>query len=147
MHRGAKHTHGSSWQFLNIRLTSSDSRQGWLPARSLHPPSLHTSGGIEVIDCLRIFTGDKPAQSFERGTQQRGGGGGGGNYKCGSCGVKSAMIQDQAHSLRQTWRSLEDLQKLVLGGCHGNQAGCSKPLSKLRVKIYDRSSEQEECLM
>ena len=44
------------------------------------------------------------------------------------------MIQDQAHSLRQTWRSLEDLQKLVLAGCHGNQAGCSKPLSKLRVK-------------
>ena len=27
--------------------------------------NLHTSGGIEVINCLRFFTGDKPAQSFE----------------------------------------------------------------------------------
>lgn len=73
-------------------------------------------------------TGDKPAQNFERGTQQ------GGNFKCGSCGVKSTMIQGQAHSLCQTWRSLEDLQKLVLAGCYGNKAGCSKPLNKLRAK-------------
>jgi len=30
--------------------------------------NLQTSGGIEVIDSLRFFIGDEPAQSFERGT-------------------------------------------------------------------------------
>ena len=86
-----------------------------------------TSTGIAITDQARFFSGDKPAQSFERGTQQ------GGNYKCGSCGVKSCMIEDQAHTLRCTWRSLTDLQSLVLTGKHGNKPGLAKPLDNLKV--------------
>jgi hypothetical protein len=69
-----------------------------------------TSKGIEITDKVFFFVGDKPAAQFERGTQQ------GGSYKCGSCGCKSTRMDDFAHSLTHTWRSLADLQALILSG-------------------------------
>ena len=49
--------------------------------------------GIVVNDTLRFFTGDHPANQFERGTQV------GGVYKCGRCGCLSDLMDDQAHAL------------------------------------------------
>ena len=92
------------------------------------PTLLQSSTGVTVSDTIRFFTGDKPAQSFERGTQQ------GGHYKCGGCGVKSSMIGDLAHSLRCKWRSLQDLQTLVLARKYGNKSGSSKPFEDLKAQ-------------
>ena len=69
-----------------------------------------SSNGIEITDTLRFFKGDGPAKQFERGTQI------GGNYKCGSCGCHSDMMEDLAHSFHLKWRSLSDLQTLALAG-------------------------------
>ena len=71
-----------------------------------------SSNGIEITDTLRFFKGDGPAKQFERGTQM------GGNYKCGSCGCHSDMMEDLAHSFHLKWRSLSDLQTLALAGMH-----------------------------
>ena len=85
------------------------------------------SNGVEVSDCLRFFCGDKPAQQFERGTQI------GGTYKCGGCGCKDAMMVDLAHAFYHSWRSLNDIQNLVLAGQFGSKPGCLKPLDNLKV--------------
>lgn len=61
------------------------------------PTKIKSTKGMEVSDHLHSFAGDKPAQSFEKGTQQ------GGHYKCGGCGVRSEMMADQAHSLCCQW--------------------------------------------
>ena len=74
-----------------------------------------------------FFCGDAPAGQFERGTQL------GGMYKCGSCGCKDAMMADLAHALQKTWRSLDDLQRLILAGMFGNTPGQLKPLDGLLV--------------
>ena len=52
---------------------------------------VYSSNNIPICDCMKFYTGDHPAASFERGCQL------GGNYKCGSCGVKSTRIDDLAH--------------------------------------------------
>ena len=87
-----------------------------------------TSKGLEVNDKLHFFKGDAPAQQFERGTQQ------GGHYKCGGCGCHANMMEDLAHALECKWRSLADLQALVLAGQHGNQPGSLKPFEALNVQ-------------
>ena len=68
---------------------------------------------------------DKPAQQFERGMQI------GGSYKCGSC--RDTMMQDLAHSLQCKWRSLSDLQQLVLAGKFGCTRNLLKPFENLKV--------------
>ena len=83
--------------------------------------------GIAIQDELRFFCGDKPAQQFERGTQV------GGTFKCGSCGCKDVMMQDLAHALNCKWRSLSDLQQLILAGTYRKTPGCLKPLDGLRI--------------
>ena len=83
--------------------------------------------GIQVSDCLRFFCGDKPAQQFERGTQL------GGNYKCGSCGCLSSLMQDLGYALQCKRRTLASLQQLVLAGKFGNAPGSLKPLDGLLV--------------
>ena len=70
--------------------------------------------GVQINDRLRFFCGDKPAQQFEGGTQL------GGNYKCGSCGCLSSLMQDLGHALHCKRRTLSDLQQLVLAGKFGN---------------------------
>ena len=80
--------------------------------------------GVEIKD---TFCGDTPARQFERGTQL------GGVYKCGSCGCKDTMMADLAHALQKKWRTLADLQDLILAGKYGNAPGQLKPLDGLLV--------------
>ena len=40
----------------------------------------------------------------------------------------------QGHALRCAYRSLDDLQKLVIGGTYSKQPGVYKPFDKLKVK-------------
>ena len=84
-----------------------------------------SSSKIEIQDSLQFFIGDHPAQSFERGSQS------GGNYKCGSCGCRSNRMDDLAHAFSRTWRSLANLQKLVLCGKYGNKPDIIKPFASL----------------
>ena len=83
--------------------------------------SITSSNGVPIHDKLKFFVGDHPAQSFERGSQM------GGNYRCGSCGYKSNRGDDLAHVFSLQWRSLVDLQKLVILGRFGNSPGVAKP--------------------
>lgn len=48
---------------------------------------VQTENGTEITDTLRFFTGDHPATQFEQGN------------KCGVCGCKEYLFDDQAHSL------------------------------------------------
>ena len=85
------------------------------------------SNGIEIRECLRFFCGDKPAQQFERGTQI------GGTYKCGGCCCKDSMMMDLAHAFHHSWRSLADIQAVILAANLGNKPGSLKPLDNLKV--------------
>ena len=80
---------------------------------------------MPIHDKLQFFVGDHPAQSFERGSQI------GGNYRCGSCGYKSNRGEDLGHVFSLQWRSLVDLQKLVILGKFGNSPGVLKPFVNL----------------
>ena len=91
---------------------------------SLEQPIV-SSNTVSIYDVLKFFVGDRPAQSFERGNQVRG------NYKCGSCGCRTNRIDDLAHVFFLPWRSLNDLQNLVLNGRYGNQSGTLKPFANL----------------
>ncbi len=90
--------------------------------------TLPASNGVVIADTMMFFCGDKPAQQFERGRQI------GGTYKCGGCGCKDVMMQDFAHATQCKWRSVEDLQTLVLEGKYGNTPGSLKPLEGLKVQ-------------
>ena len=97
--------------------------------------SLVTESGIAVHDVLRFFTGDHPAQQFERGTQV------GGVYKCGGCGCKSTMMADQAHSLHCKTRTLGDIQTLAVQGVLGKVPGALKPLFIPDLPVNDIQKE------
>ena len=84
-----------------------------------------TTSGIRVYDTLRFFIGDHPAAQFEKGTQM------GGRYKCGGCGCKAELMDDQAHALRCRWRSTADLQSIAIGGVFGKQPRKVKPMCNL----------------
>ena len=51
---------------------------------------LETEKGIKIRHNM-LFTGDHPAVQFEQGTKR-------GTYKCGACGCKECMFDDQGHS-------------------------------------------------
>ena len=87
---------------------------------------VNSSKNVPIHDSLMFFIGDHPAQSFERGNQV------GGNYKCGSCGCKTSRIDDLTNIFSCQWRSLTDVQNLVLAGKFGNQPGILKPFSNLK---------------
>ena len=103
---------------------------GIIPARLDDLPELaeglFTSFGVEVYDTLRFFIGDHPAQQFER-TQL------GSTYKCGSCGCPDVWMDDFAFSCRCEWRSLANLQAVVLAGKHGKKAGVLNAFHNLKV--------------
>ena len=98
---------------------------------------VETETGIEIKDSLRYFTGDHPATQFERGTKI------GGTYKCAVCGIKSNMYNDQAHTLQQKWRNVEQLQTVVVSGKYGRKAGELQPF-KLRIKELREELEARE---
>ena len=101
--------------------------------------SLTASNGVVVNDTMRFFCGDKPAQQFERGTQI------GGTYKCGGCGCKDVLLQDLAHALQCSWRSLTDLQELVLHGKFGCANNTLKPLENLKIDELRQELEMRGC--
>ena len=110
--------------------------------KEMTDPIATSDGRVHIQDCLRFFCGDKPAQQFERGTQI------GGAYKCGGCGCKDVVMMDLAHALYCSWRSLTDLQELVLAGKLGNKPGCLKPfhnlkISDLRDELHARGVETD----
>ena len=82
---------------------------------------------MQIKDTLRYFTGDHPAAQFEQGTKQ------GGIYKCGVCGCKDSLFDDQAHSLQYCWRNLHDLQSIAISGVFGREKGVLTPFDDLRV--------------
>ena len=90
--------------------------------------SIQASNGVLVTDMLRFFVGDHPAKQYERGTQQ------GGKYKCGGCGVHEVMMDDLAHTLQHSWRSLYDIQHIAIAGKLGRQQGELKPFELLRAQ-------------
>lgn len=97
-----------------------------------------SSKGIKISDTLHFFKGDGPAKQFEQGTQM------GGNYKCGSCGCHSDMMEDLARAFQLKWCSLSDLQSLVLAGRYGEQPNVLKPFetldtSKLQAELRKRN--------
>ena len=101
--------------------------------------------GVPIMDKMRFFCGDKPAQQFERGTQV------GGAYKCGGCGCKDSAMQDLSRALQCPPRSLQDLQSLILAGKYGNQPGQLKPLdqllvAKLREELIARGHDTDQML-
>ena len=105
---------------LSDQLTTIADRLDCLPNFE-HP--IISSNNLPIHDSLRFFTGDHPAQSFERGSQV------GGKYKCGSCGCSRDRIDDLAHAFSCPWRRLADLQRLVIEGNYGMQAGILKPFA------------------
>ena len=82
-----------------------------------------TSSGVSVYDRLQFFAGDHLAQSFERASQV------GGNYRCGSCGYKSNRGDDLGQVFSLKWRSLTDLQELVISGKFGRNPGLLEPFA------------------
>ena len=90
---------------------------------------VETKDGIQITDRLRFFTGDHPAAQFEQGTKQ------GGTYKCGACGCKESMFDDQAHSLTFQWRSLEQLQSIATAGINGKIVLSLKPQRHVLITI------------
>lgn len=83
--------------------------------------------GVPIVDRLQFFTGDKPAAQFKQGTQI------GGTYKCGGCGCKDILMDDEAHVLRCPLRNLEELQQIAIAGTFGKQPLKLKPFDHLRV--------------
>ena len=71
---------------------------------------LKTDNNIPIMDKLKLFYGDKPAAQFERGTQICG------HYPCEACGAHITRFNDFAHCVQCKWRSLEELQQLVIQG-------------------------------
>ena len=86
-----------------------------------------TDKGVEIKDTLRFFTGDHPALQFEQGTSM------GGTYKCGTCGSKLWLFNDQAHVLHHKWRNVKELQTVATKGECGKKAGDLQPF-KLKKK-------------
>ena len=96
---------------------------------------LIASNGVPVTDIIRFFVGDHPAKQFERGTQC------GGVYKCGSCGCKSSLMDDQTHALQCSTRSLTELQALAIGGVLGKVPCTVKPLYVPDLVVKDIRKE------
>ena len=116
---------------LALGSSSIEDQAALLPERVACLRDLNTtimaSNGVPITDRLHFFTGDKPAAQFERGTQI------GGTYKCGGYGCKDAMMDDQAHALRCTLRSVRDLQDIAISGTFGKQSNVLKPFDQLLV--------------
>ena len=87
---------------------------------------LSLNNGVQVLDKLRFFHGDGPAQQFEAGNSI------GGNFSCVSCGVKSERISDIAYSYRCPLLNLQQRQDFLLQGVAWKKIN-SRPLDKLLI--------------
>lgn len=66
--------------------------------------------GVQVLDIVRFFHGDGPAQQFEAGNSI------GGNFPCVACGVRNERIADIAHAYRCQILDLQQRQDFLLQG-------------------------------
>ena len=82
------------------------------------------NNGMKVMDTLRFFHGDGPAQQFEAGNSISG------NYCCVGCGVKSSRIDDIAYAFRCPLLSLKYRQEFLLQGIAWKNINV-RPLDKL----------------
>ncbi|CAB4002167.1 Hypothetical predicted protein [Paramuricea clavata] len=111
---------------------------------------LPNENGEEIIDIMRFFHGDNPAQQYECGQQK------GGHYYCSVCGVHANRVYELDYSYRCTHMSLSDRQKLILEGAISRQktlAGNSKPVHQLKKpellqelnsrKIYEGETQED----
>ena len=57
--------------------------------------------------------------------------------------AKNALMIDLAHTFHHSWRSLLDLQALILPGRVGNKPGFLKPLDNLNIVDLSMSCKQE----
>ena len=111
---------------------------------------LATEEGEEIVDVMRFFHGDNPAQQYECGQQK------GGNFYCSVCGVHANRVYELDYSFRCTHISLSERQKLILEGAIARRktmAGNNKPVYQLKKaellqelnsrKIYEGEKQEE----
>ena len=89
---------------------------------------LHTTTGIQVIDTLRFFHGDGPAQQYEAGNSF------GGTYPCVQCGVASEEMSELECAYKCQTRSLKERQEFILEGQVWKKGG---------INIYDKLKVKE----
>ena len=90
---------------------------------TLHTPLL-LSNGTKILDVLRFFHGDGPAQQFEAGNSV------GGAYFCVGCGVNWNRVYDIAYASRCELKSLQQRQDFLLQGVAWKDL-TTRPLDKL----------------
>ena len=111
---------------------------------------LATEEGEEIVDVMRFFLGDNPAQQYECGQQK------GGNFYWSVCGVHANRVYELDYSFRCTHISLSERQKLILEGAIARRktmAGNNKPVYQLKKaellqelnsrKIYEGEKQEE----
>ena len=111
---------------------------------------LATEEGEEIVDVMRFFHGDNPAQQYECGQQK------GDNFYCSVCGVHANRVYELDYSFRCAHISLSERQKLILEGAIARRktmAGNNKPVYQLKKaellqelnsrKIYEGEKQEE----
>ena len=79
-----------------------------------------TVAGTPVVDILRFFHGDGPAQQYEAGHKI------GGKYSCVGCGALTSRFDDFAYCHHAPRQTFAERQEFVLQGQAWKQRG--KPL-------------------
>ena len=75
----------------------------------IYDPAFYTAG-TPVVDVLRFFHGDKPAQQFEAGHKI------GGKYSCVGCGALTSRFDDFAYCHHAPRQTFAERQEFVLQG-------------------------------
>ena len=78
---------------------------------------LKTTAGTPVVDVLRFFHGDGPAQQFEAGHKI------GGKYSCVGCGALTSRFDDFAYCHHAPRQAFAERQEFVLQGQAWKQGG------------------------
>ena len=111
---------------------------------------LATEEAEEILDVMRFFHGDNPAQQYECGQQN------GGNFYCSACGKHASRVYKLDDSFHCTHISLSERQKLILEGAialRKTLEGKDKPVHQLKKaellkelnsrKIYGGDKQEE----
>lgn len=94
--------------------------------RDINNP-LVTSDGIEVLDEMRLMSGDSPAVELEDGTQK------GGHRGCTGCDGDMRNGYDYEYMAYRSYKSLQEKQTLVMKGKFGKDCTKLYPFKKLKV--------------
>ena len=88
-----------------------------------------SSSGIQIVDTVRFFKGDKPAAQFEAGVSC------GGNYPCVGCSCHRNRFPDFSHAANCSQRSLPKIRELATAGHFGKVPG--------RITFYEGLSKDQ----